>query len=181
MKRVEDGLSAARPENQLGDRFLARWRGLVSLISVARILGTYDYSAHDLVKIELNKITKELVADVWQSIQEGLPSVKQGRAFRNQEFAIQRCKAAAASHNLEGLDCVGKRQVPSGGAAVDEAFLQVVSELVSKMPGGANDYKAMARELGCNQSRVKSAVYTLRRRGTIVAVVSAESAKAPPD
>jgi hypothetical protein len=59
MKRVEDGLSSVRlREGEMADRFLAKWRSLIALICVARVLGTFDYRIGDLIGLDIGKIDR---------------------------------------------------------------------------------------------------------------------------
>jgi hypothetical protein len=168
-KKVEETLSVLRSQNdELGDRFLAKWRGLVSLISVARTIGTFDYAIHELVQMNLGAITPELITDIWQPIQSLMAQPSLRRAFRKQQFVLDQCDAAAAAHDLEGVACVGKRQIQYETVPLDEIFVAAVSKLLSELSADNNADKTIAKRMGCSRSKVKSAIYTLRKRGIFV-------------
>ncbi|SRR6266568_1201249 len=180
-KKVEDVLSSARSRNEeLGDRFLAKWRSLVSLICVARVLGTFDYSIGDLTAIHPSSIDEKLVSEVWGAIQSVAPSTK--RPFRNPSFVIERCKDAAQTYGLAGLACVGRRGIPTGIPMVnlDLSFLAAVNELASKVPQGLDARQLIASQLNCSRGKVGRAISLLRFRGDYLGPGTPARTVAPP-
>jgi hypothetical protein len=104
LKRVEDGLSQLRPTGP-SERFLASWRNLVALISVARVLGRFSYSLPEFLDLEAARVTRELVGDAWQLVQRVEHSGKD-RSFRSQVFVARCCAEAAAANGLVGAEVV---------------------------------------------------------------------------
>jgi hypothetical protein len=179
VKGVERGLISARLESgELGDRFVAKWRSLVSLICVARIIGTFDYSQSDLIKMDLGAVTTGLVSEVWAPIEQAAQVVKR-RAFRNPEFVLEQCKAAALAHRLAGIAYVGRQLLPIETASLDETFLRAVNELLPKVPAGVVGERVLAAQLNCRRSRVKSAIFILRRRGMSIGSTTLKSGSPP--
>ena len=165
-KKVEEELNRLRPESgELAIHFQARWRGLISLICAARILGTFDYSISDLVQLDVNAITSTMISEVWRLIQAA-SKPKIGRAFRNPQFALDRCTEAASMFGLAGLQSVGKRNVVKATEHLAEAFITAVAQVLSTIPAGSDSAALIAKHLGCKRAKVKSAIYTLKRRGT---------------
>lgn len=168
VKRVEEELTHLRPEDgELGVHFLVRWRGLVSLICVARILGSFDYSVNELTDLDLKAITGSMVSEVWALIQSAA-RLKTGRAFRNPQFILDQCSDAAMTYGLAGLASVARRDVVKAVAPLEETFINAVDHALSMIPAGAEVPRAIALQLGCPRSKVKSAIYTLRRRGKYI-------------
>lgn len=158
-KKIEENLGPLRSEgDELGDRFLAKWRGLVSLICTARSLGTFDYPVSELPNVNLDGVTPGLVAEVWQSIQAAATHQVGRRPFRSPLFALQQCEAAAAAYGLEGVACVGRRQLPSTQEPLDTAFLEAVRRLLPGLQANPQPHKAIAAQLGCSPKMAKSAV-----------------------
>ena len=142
MKRVEEELTTLRPENnELAIHFLARWRGLTSLICVARMLGTFDYSITDLATVDVKSVDHEGVREVWNLIKTSVgasSSSKKGRLFRKPQFVLDVCGEAASQYGLVGLDAIGRRDIPKGSSTIEESFINAVSDALAGVPEGLN-------------------------------------------
>jgi hypothetical protein len=168
-KRVDEELLSVRPRaGELGDKFLGKWRPLVSLICVARVLGTFDYAYRDLISLNPEATSRPLVREVWQEIRNTSEQPKP-RAYRSHTFVLDRCQVAATAHGLAGVACVNRRQVAGGVATPpDEGFLQSVNNLLVQAGVESDTVGFIATQLKCKRSRVKSAFHLLRRRGISV-------------
>ena len=166
VKRVEEVLGPTRPQGgELGDRFLAKWRSLVSLICVARELGTFDYHPNDLTRIDGNKIDPKLITEIWALLQTTAPVPK--RAFRSPGFAVEKCTEAAQKYGLSGVERVGRQHVASMAPPAIPHFLSRVKELLPTVPPGSEAAQYVATQIGCSRGAVRNALHRLRKRGEI--------------
>jgi hypothetical protein len=169
-KKVEDELLPFRHGSiELGDRFIAKWRGLVSLICVARLLGKFDYSIYELLGVSPDSISSILVAEVWQPIQAARASNMKANSFRKPGFVVQQCEEAAATFGLSGVASVGRRQLPSDPAAsgagpLNAVLLEAVEKLLVQFGTNPAPHKTIAEQLGCSVGMVKSAIRIIRKR-----------------
>lgn len=164
-KAVEQHLSSVRPgDDELGDRFLAKWRGLVSLVCVARLLGTFDYSTSDLLNAASEAITPDLFAEVWIPIREAAAESTVKRMFKSPYFIQQCCEAAAEKYHLEGVACVGRRQLPGTQGPLDAEFLDAVAKLLPSSRSHPHPQKVIAKQLGCSSALAKAALRVIAKR-----------------
>lgn len=166
MKTVEDELNRLRPkESGLAAHFTTRWRGLVALICVARIFGRFDYSPAQLSGLDVSAISTEMIAEVWNLI---LLALKPGKPYRKPQYILDRCVEAAAAFTISGVECVGKQYVKHGTQGLEEPFIDAVAQALLVAPEDSDQTKIIAKQLGCKPNKVKSAIYTLKRRGSLI-------------
>lgn len=168
MRRVEEGLALVRPSNSdFGDRFLAKWRALVSLMCVAKIMKTFDYSTSDLLSLDPGLVTPEIVAEAWEFVRTCTQDFR-SRKYRNPSFVVKCCESEATALGLPGVVCVGKRQMPAEPTdlfrpiTLSDAYLEAVKELLSQSAGGDQVAK-IARQLNTSRRKVRHAIYLLQR------------------
>ena len=183
LKRVEDGLSYVRPEDfGLSDRFLSRWRNLVSLICVSRIIGTFSYKIPELLDLDFQLITRDSVGEVWKPIQEELESYKwvhgKGRPYKNHQFATDSCFRASTQFGISGAEAVGRKILPTGtperpAIIVSDELLSQVQSIVSEdlwdkerrcWKTGAD--KIVATRLKCRRGEARTALRMLKNGTT---------------
>jgi AIPR protein len=163
LKTVDDGLSLLRSQtNELGDRFLAKWRGLVALICTARLLGKFDYSTDEFLSIRPAEITATFVAEVWRPIEEAALIPSSRRAFKSPHFAFAQCSAAAGNYSLTGVEVVGRRHLPVAEGPSDPVFLEEVRKILAQ--GNPNPELAAAAILGCDPKLARAAIRILRAK-----------------
>jgi len=163
LKKIDDGLSPLRSAtNDLGDRFLARWRGLVALICTAQLIGKFDYSIDEFLTINSGEITPDFVEKVWRPIEEAAVGGPSRRLFKSPKFVLDQCSAAAAKDNMNGVEVVGRRHLPVAHGPSDPAFLESVRRIL--MQGNPNPDRAASAILGCDLKMAQAAIRILRKK-----------------
>ena len=76
----------------LGGRFLIKWRNLVALLAVARLLGRFSYGVDEVACLDVNSVTPQLVDEIWQLVQS---IRRKGREPQQPSVAHEACIAAA--------------------------------------------------------------------------------------
>ena len=124
-KRVEAGLRKVRLPGGGGERFLAGWRSLIAFMVVSRLIGRYSYSVADLIKLDYDTITVQLVGEVWGVVMAEMGEVYKGGAAKKSAFVAGCCLRAATQYGITDIEVVGKRQVSETVAAnPDKAALK---------------------------------------------------------
>jgi hypothetical protein len=108
-----------------------------------------------------------MVAEAWELVRVAAKP-KLGRAFRNPQFVLDRCSEAAAAFGISGLESIGKRDAAKVPEAMEEHFIDAVAQALQNSATDADYAKVIAKQLGCKRSKVKSAIYTLKRRGSLI-------------
>lgn len=153
-----------------GERFISSWRGLVSLMAVARLTGTYSYDLDALLQVNAKLISQAFVNQIWDVILH--VSKTRERTIRPRgEFARDCCKEAATRFNLLGIDDIGIRDVPpapparpaslSSINALSQEFVAAVDLVLPQQPWKPGIHAEVAAKLKCKPSKVQKAIQHL--------------------
>jgi hypothetical protein len=176
-KKVEYELDAIREKTgELGDRFLAKWRGLASLLVVARLTGTFAFSVEGLIGLDSTRITRDLVESVWADIRP--PKEQKTRIFRNEPAVRRCCELVASRYGITNLEQVGIRVIPTEGSQRDhrpsrkpytgeisEEFLQSVNDALPPQPWKLGLHATIAEKIGGSRGKIRAAIQELIARG----------------
>jgi len=174
LKRCEEVLERVRPKGAGGERFLRKWRTLMGLIGVARILGTFGYSADDLVKVPVEKLTDEFLLDTWKRTWQAVSVAEANYADFSDPYvsgrAEQACMYAAKVFNLSGVAEVGRRKWPghdtrSKPIVLKESFINAVDGSLPAQPWTPRTHIAVAKSLNARPDKVYAAIQVLIQRG----------------
>jgi AIPR protein len=173
LKRVEDGLSQVRPTQVGGgERFLAKWRNLVALLTVARLLGRFSYGIADLVSLDVASVTPALAIEMWRLVESVQRMPAKEQEFRSASFVQKCCTIAATRYGIADPQAMG-RQRPASAASkpkqpkpvLSEALVLQVNDLLPAQPWKPGVHRAVASQLGCNPTLVSAAIKELVRSG----------------
>jgi hypothetical protein len=172
LKRVEGVLARTQPRNT-GERFMAKWRNLIALLTVARLLGRFSYGIADVVSLEMERVTDDVIGEMWTLVRS-MSRKEEGAKWkdvRNRVFADECCFAASEKYGIADPQAVGRRKPPDPGKAKrvrpipDEAILSAVNELLPAQPWRVGVHIPIAEKLGCERRVVSAAIDELMRRG----------------
>jgi hypothetical protein len=171
LKRVDVALGAVRQtQGSAGERFLAKWRYVVALLTTARLLGTFAYGMHELVALDPEKVTKDAILEMWQLVdsQRRIPSAD--REFKNQNFILQCCTVAATNYGVNDVEAVGRQRPATVNDAtrrikLTEEFISKVNSTLPAQPWKPGLHRVIAGQLGCQQREVSAAITELVSRG----------------
>lgn len=108
LKFTDSCLEELRPlGTSANERFLKRWRHIVSFIFVAKNLNTFDYSASELAKFDINLLTKSEFQKTWNLLNNDQTTIH-ASDHKKKSFHIKACKLAAEEFGLPGLERVEK-------------------------------------------------------------------------
>lgn len=170
LKRAEAVLETVRPERRgPNERFLARTRNLLGLITVARLFGTFSYSVQDLVSLDPSRLTPQLLLETWHLIDEIHQSqTNEKRKKRYFLQAVRCCEEAARRFEVDGIGIVG-RKGPYGltgrSTALTQGLLDKVDSALPKQPWPRGIHNAIARNLRIRPSEVYDAIAALIESG----------------
>jgi hypothetical protein len=158
------GNSASR--RMSSERFMRTWRGLIAFIAVARLSGTFLYNQDQIIGLDPNRLTQELVEDIWRAI---VDSGKEGaRLKRPTHELVLACYAECAERfHIEGpqyfrpLDFANdERQKPTHIDLTDE-LVNRVHELLPRQPWKMGAHREVAMQLEVLPEQVSAAIQRL--------------------
>lgn len=109
LKATDEALNKLRPKGRgINDRFLKKWRQITSLIVVSKILGRFDFSVSDLVKLNTDLVSGVEVEEVWRFILNEKPNSLLQNNWGKVSFYNDLCAAAADKFSISNLNIVHK-------------------------------------------------------------------------
>jgi hypothetical protein len=178
IKYTDEILEEIRPVGKnVTERFLKRWRQITSLIAVARIFNTFDFSAKELSQLDTDKYTKELIVSTWEFFVSVKPDSISGNGWRKKSLYIDLCKEASTQFSLNGLERImntirfqesGPSKWESGSKdeiKVSMDFALKVHELLPPQPWKPGGQYPVIKELKCSSREYSQAVSLLVEEG----------------
>jgi len=173
LKRVEDGLSQVRP-TQIGEskQFLAKWRNLVALLTVARLLGRFSYGITELVGLDVALVTPALAIEMWRLVESMRLTPAKEREFRSASFAQKCCTVTATRYGIADPQAIGHQRPASAESkpkqpkpVLSEALVLQVNDLLPAQPWKRGVHRAVASQLGCSPALASAAIQELIHSG----------------
>jgi AIPR protein len=181
LKRVEEGLNELRPMDPFGShRFVYRWRNLIALLTVSKIMGRFSYGIADLAALDAALITSSLVREIWKVVQPLRGEMS--KEDRKYLFVENCCLAVQTLYGVQNPDVVGRQkfdpprdaqmiQLEKLGprrrrlALPPEALIQDVERLLPPQPWKPGVHRLVAKQLGCMTKQAYIATQMLINRG----------------
>lgn len=148
------------------DRFLKTWRGVLSLLVVARIFGTFDFAPRDLGRVKFDASYRSILNDCWRFLEV---FAVQGQKLTKPVLG-EILDSFCAEFNILKKEAVGK-QLPNVSAMhrvpsriiheLDADFLTEVDVLLPPQPWPIGIHKDVAAKLGCSERKVSAAIQSL--------------------
>jgi len=158
-----------------GRRFLASWRNLTALLTVSRIFKKFSFTAADLVNLDESLITEQLISESWDVIKEQDSASKRLDGKKKTTFVMNCCSAMAKKFQLTAVEVIGKRNLPQPHDEIENKtikhrtisseFLDKIDSLLPKQPWKPGIHLQIAKEIGCNATKVSNAINTLIASG----------------
>jgi hypothetical protein len=180
LKQTDSMLERLRPKDQSNtERFLKRWRHLISFLTISRLLGRFDYGVNDLIRLDLNRLSDNEINDSWIFIQpQGIKSTVKSK-WLTKGFVLKVLNEASERYNISGIDVFSRRvQWPNSITTrniedvknvqmlqVSSEFVEKVNKLFPEQPWKPGVHLQVAKQLNCTQHEVYSAVAVLIKEG----------------
>jgi AIPR protein len=165
-KQVDFVLGVALSRMKKRDRYIRSSRALVSLIAVARRLGTFSYTPNDLLEFRNSPLQENEINDAWNLIQHviGVPN----QTTKPTTFVKRCCEEAASTFGLSGIDEIGRREIPTPFRPevppvrpLSAEFVSMVDSLLPAQPWQRGIHAEVASKLNCDSKDVTRAISQL--------------------
>ena len=163
-KEAEAVLNEARKSSSpRGERFLRTWRGLISLLAVAKRFGTFAFSAAQLANITLDERFREELLYCWNFCE----SKSSGPSKPSSTHMRDICDEFATLQAISNPEVIGRRS-PSNtqgkqklAVSLSSEFLDQVDMLLPHQPWQTGVHYEVAEKLGCRVAEVSAAIQQL--------------------
>jgi hypothetical protein len=171
LKRTDVVLEELRPTgSSVNERFLKNWRHITCFLTVSRLIGTFDFSAHQLIQFDSNKYSDEEIELTWEYIHLFDPKTLNNKGWRYKQFIVRLCQAFAKEFNVSGVQRIERGIASSENdirrtVNVDMEFALKVNALLPTQPWKPGIHKDISKALNCSIQEYFSAVKLLIDEG----------------
>lgn len=107
LKATDEALNKLRPKGRgVNDRFLKKWRQITSFLVVSKLLGKFDFSVADLVRLDTELVSTEAVEEIWWFILSEKPNSLLQNNWGKASFYNDLCIAAADKFSISNVGVV---------------------------------------------------------------------------
>lgn len=150
------------------DKYLKSIRPIVSLIVTAKVLGKLNFGINDLIGLNYQLITGNLVSDVTSNTirtfnNNHLKSIRNLSSRSQTNLVISQL---AIHYHLTDFNTIERRKdFIHDDFQINDEFLETVKELLPPQPWSVGIHKTIASQLGCTNAKVSRAIKTLIQNG----------------
>ena len=149
-------------------KYLKSIRPIVSLIVTAKVLGKLNFGTNDLIKLNYQLVTNDLISDVTSNTiqtynNNNLKSIR-NLSSRSQTNLI--ISQLATHYHLTDFNTIEQRKdFIYDDFQINDEFIEAVKELLPPQPWSVGIHKTIASQLGCTNAKVSRAIKTLIQNG----------------
>lgn len=192
LKKIESHMISAVPRlNATGSRNLGKWRGAVALCSVAKLKGTFAFNQQELLEIDENCLTAELVVDIFTKLKhihakkyvgDVLDDMSNNRIKKRLGNIDAICSVFGNQEGIAQTELIGRWLLPSDGAApvslnkniessgdvkinVSDEIVKQVAAILPNQPWPPGIQDVVCKQLGLNKRVVRRAINRLIEDG----------------
>jgi hypothetical protein len=164
LKAVEEAMLAAPRHGSHGERFLRSWRGLVGLLTAAKLIGKFDFTPIDIIGLGVADLDRSPINDCLEFAQ----TRRQHSLRPSYDLVRKICREFAKQHSLEGVESVRRGASmmlyptkPAATLAVSALLMDQVDSLLPPQPWPQGTHLELAEKLGVSPRLVTSAIRRL--------------------
>src|ERR1700752_77244 len=171
LKRTDNVLETLRPTKRwANEKFLKNWRHITCFLTASRLIGKFDFSANELIQLDINKFTNKEIEKTWKQINIFHPNSLTNNARKRRDFFRKVYQSFAAKYRITNVERIEKGHSLSeyterDVAIVDMDFALRVDALLPPQPWKPGIHREITRKLKCTTSEYFSAVQLLIDEG----------------
>lgn len=159
-----------REINLSTSRLLKRARMITAFLSVSRVLGSFNFSSKDLLKMNISKLTDEVILDMCRFVNVRYIRIK----LIQRNYVLSLLKEASLQYNINGYESIEKRKnifitgsdnISKKNIYIPDELLEKINDLLPKQPWPTSIHCEIATKLLLNKDIVRAAIRKLMRSG----------------
>lgn len=156
------------------EKYLRSVRYIVSLVTVARIIGKFSFGSNDLVKMDLSCYSEDIIVETIRSLIDFIndSDLKTVTKMNNRNVANSYLNTAAQQFSLSDFSAISQRPDITTHQNVSTCkltgeFLDMVKAELPEQPWPVGIHKIVASKLNCSNAKVWKAMEELIRTGAV--------------
>lgn len=151
------------------ENYLKTIRPIISVLAVGKLLGKLSFGERDLVSLNTELLTDELIEQVLIDVIDEINQDKQIRSFKDihtRKKMNEIICSIAQKYGLTDFVAIEKRQdFILDDYEITDDFLDLVKQELPAQPWPAGVHKTIAEQLGCSNSKVYRSIDLLIEKG----------------
>lgn len=174
LRITDKQLEKLRPKKNTNiENYLKSVRYVVSLLTLGKLFGKYDFTSTELVEFDISLYTAHEVSDTWIAIQEYLPEVWNKSNWKSKNFTFGILEQAAKKLSIANFIYINRRddrvfeERKYKVYEINDTFLEQVRLKLPPQPWPAGIHKIIALELLVPAGKVSQAISLLVEKGIV--------------
>ena len=170
LRKVDKVIEANRSklyDNISTHNLLKYMRNIVSFLAISIIFGKFNFSAKELIDINIEDLTEELIINVFEQVKK---IEKEYRCMRKKKVVMMVCEKFAENNGIKDFEKISKRPdelLEREEYKLTEEFIQDVKNNLPKQPWAVGTHSRIAKKLNVYTPKVSQAIRELIQRGDI--------------
>lgn len=170
LRKVDKVIEANRSklyDNISTHNLLKYMRNIVSFLAISIIFGKFNFSAKELIDINIEDLTEELIINVFEQVKK---LEKEYRCMRKKKVVMMVCEKYAENNGIKDFEKISKRPdelLEREEYKLTEEFIQDVKNNLPKQPWAVGTHSKIAKKLNVYTPKVSQAIRELIQRGDI--------------
>lgn len=163
-KKTDFVLEEVRPKKVGTEKFLKRWRNLISFLLVSRFYKKFSFNSNDIIKFDISYISNDKVKEIYDITVDLYPDAKVTNILNSRNLIINIAIAYSKIYEIENIGMI----IPQNNQIDDlmpdhitDNFLDQVRKLLPPQPWQPRMERRLIKELGCSREMYFSAVKKL--------------------
>jgi hypothetical protein len=167
LRDTDKQLERNRPHEKTNtESFLKSVRYIVAIVTIAKLIGRFDYSISDIVNLDLQQYIGTVIENTWKDMQEFLPITWNKSYWRKRSFTDKVLASMALKYSIPGILSVTERAdifslQNNVESKVPSEFIALVKEQLPNQPWPNGVHKVIAQKLGAPTKMVSQAISDL--------------------
>lgn len=163
-KKTDFVLEEVRPKKVGTEKFLKRWRNLISFLLVSRFYKKFSFNSNDIIKFDISYISNDKVKEIYDITVDLYPDAKVTNILNSRNLIINIAIAYSKIYEIENIGMIipQKNQIDDlMPDHITDNFLDQVRKLLPPQPWQPRMERRLIKELGCSREMYFSAVKKL--------------------
>lgn len=167
-KRTDFVLDKIRPKRVGSEKFLKRWRNIISFLLIARFYGKFDFNNKDILSFDTLFIDEVKAKEIYDIVVDLYPDAKILNILNSRNLIINILISYSKMYGIENIGIIISKNIDVDEFESDvlsDEFIDKVRKILPPQPWKPRMERGLIKELNCSRDRYFSAVKKLIELG----------------
>ncbi|WP_459660934.1 abortive phage resistance protein [Acinetobacter calcoaceticus] len=168
-KRTDFILEKIRPKKIGNEKFLKRWRNIISFLLVARFYGKFDFNNKEILNFDVSFIDEVKAKEIYDIVVDLYPDAKILNILNSRSLVINILISYSKLYSIENIGIIISENNDDieefESDVLSDEFIEKVRKILPPQPWKPRMERSLIRELNCSRDNYFSAVRKLIELG----------------